>query len=243
MIKTIFTFVLSLIAFSGFSQRNAITFTTQNFLGFSDKFKNESPLFNIKSSGLLIDPTIGYMRNVKGNTWVGGDIGFFKQGTKANGFQQVAATTNGIEEALSFNSYYLSISISEIFTHDKYKFILGFQVPFQLNTSVYRLYSINEMDIHTKEVYFFQKTETFYPNEASLGLYAHGGVQRKIFRSLYFGADLNMGITTLYSKGNNRVLTKIYSAGITQVYDDNTQINSLVSRMRVSPTMSLLYYF
>ncbi|MCY7361137.1 MAG: hypothetical protein LH629_03570, partial [Ignavibacteria bacterium] len=153
--------------------------------------------------------------------------------------------TTRIENSLPYTSYFFCPSVFENYYLNKYLIISSLIIPIEYITKREQYYNTFHTDRNTHEVYFETYSTIKWPKILQYGIYFNTGFYRKIYKGLYIGSQLGIGLSFESRFGNGLNIYKQIENGIVtqnETYTTNyKKFNS--GRLDLRPTLSLHYNF
>ncbi len=188
----------------------------------------------------LILPSFGYSRTIGPNWGVGIEMGYVIQHSSFDYIAGDNTRTSKLNDRRYFKEYFVCPSVFERINIEKYTFNFSINIPMRF-FSDYKAEAYSEqLSLPSRQLQGWSLKKTKYPDVTQIGVFANAGIQRKIFKGLYGGPLLGIGIIQTSTHGLSQTITT-FSNDPEQ--STMTLENKISSDFDIRPTISLCYYF
>lgn len=242
------TLMLALVGFSlqSFAQDSRITFRVNNFHRSASDTKVENATAKSTGKGIqtVFGTSVGYAHTFKNKVGVGAEFGIGTRIDKGDGtVTYTSQTTYADNSKRAFASYYIGLHVYESFKFKNYIGNIGLVVPIELVTKNKYTSESSTKDNSQNTTQTTVREETI-PKQLTTGLFVQPAIYRKVYKKIYAGAELGIGIVNTRTSGTTTNSEKKYANGV--LIDANkTETTGTYSyaQLTTRATISVQYIF
>ena len=164
------------------------------------------PTYDLSNKSWLLLPAVGYYRLI-GDTWgVGCEAGYALSKTDYDNTITFLPSNNITIEYYGSRTkqYYFCPSLFEMFAWKRYRFTTSLALPVTYATDITLEQRRDETYRADLSTYGRNNVVTAYPDQLSIGIFCNLGVQRKLFKGLYCGPQIGIGLFYNTSDGDQQ---------------------------------------
>lgn len=237
--------ILILLSCKLYAQKNRISIGLNSLFIYNAKINLNDSFADLKAKTIALYPTISYAREFK-KIGISADFGFRNSKYDVNEFYDFPSddyTTMNYRQ-MPYKSIYFSLSVFEKFKLNKYLVITSLNLPFEYIIT-------NQTIINTKVTYkntgIINQTidNLTYSPSLKYGIMGKTGLYRSIYKGLYAGVEIGIGLMGESKFGSDKHATSRYINDVLQYEDVLIYKNekNLTINLISQPTISVLYEF
>ena len=247
--RTLF-FIIAILIFKPLlvvSQNHSLRLGLKSLYFANENIEETGDIQSMKSfRNFSPEPYIGYSIKLRNKMWLGIDIGYNKYTVKRTSRTETNSSINDRITQYNFEYSYLAFSIEEFFKfRDKYLFGVGLRLPIR--------YFNKRIDEQTSLTTFINQSndpienysDVKWPKILRTGIFVQPSLSRIIFKELYVGFRLNLGILVEKRFGESETLSWTKSGGV-----ETSRLNIKVAKNKFTeaqfstyPSFYFSYFF
>lgn len=227
------------------AQKNRLSVTTNNLTYFNANQVRNNPPNSMKTHYLYTMPVLGYNRLLTDRMGLTFKLGYLNSNVETN--------ENGELDTYSWNStvklsnlrYHFEVGIFEQFKLSNFLFTVSADLPVTYVVKENNFYQQENQFFYDPEVTYNRIYDNLYAKSLLVGIFMTGNISHKIYKNLYGGVELGIGIQGRIQFGKATLTERIQSnQGIS--YENIMVIDYNKFRkaeLAIRPAISIFYAF
>ncbi len=191
-------------------------------------------------------PAFGYSKELN-RLWLGCELAYkqVKYNVYSSSTASVLPFVRTETNSLPTTSIYFAPYLLRSFASENLRFNIGIELPLEYFLKREQILNSWETDKVSQNTYLEKKTQRLYPKILNWAAYMQLGIYRKLYRGLYFGAEMGVGITNEIYFGNRIDTYQEMENGITTINRETIikYERNISGSLNFRPTLSLQYYW